>query len=169
MTAPAQSVRTCRDFEGAEVTTHSAAETHALGQLFAKILSAGHVVALNGDLGSGKTCFIRGICAGLDSPDLVNSPTFILINHYGGRVDGGEIPIYHFDLYRLSGVEELDTLGAEEFLYGEGICLIEWAERASGHLPGSRWEVDLAYVGASQRSLRFRRREEADLPGTYRG
>ena len=110
------------DFTGGSATTHSAAETQALGARFAALLGPGELVALNGDLGAGKTCFIQGICIGLGVEETVNSPTFILMNQYSGTPDGIAITIYHFDFYRLSGGGELDSFGADEFFDGDGIA-----------------------------------------------
>ena len=143
------------DFTGGPVTTRSASETRALGARFAALLEPGELVALTGELGAGKTCFIQGICTGLAVEDTVNSPTFILMNQYSGRCDGIAIFIYHFDFYRLSSAGELDSFGAEEFFEGDGICLVEWAERASERLPPRRWQVEMEYAGAGSRSLRF--------------
>lgn len=140
---------------GGVTTTRSAAETQALGARFAALLGPGELVALSGELGAGKTCFIQGICIGLGVEDTVNSPTFILMNQYSGQRNGIAISIYHFDFYRLSGAGELDSFGADEFFDGEGICLVEWAERAAERLPARRWQVEMEYAEAGSRSLRF--------------
>ena len=145
------------DFDDYRVITSSIAETRAIGKRFSGALSAGDAVALNGDLGAGKTCLIKGICAGFGVEETVNSPTFILINHYSGRRHDTDIPIFHFDFYRLTGPDELDSCGADEFFDGNGICLVEWADRAPGRLPDHRWVVDLEYVNASRRDLHFYR------------
>lgn len=144
--------------EGEEVClTRSAAETGRLGERLARLLKPGEVIGLCGDLGSGKTCLAQGICRGLGVKDYVTSPTFILINEYPGRLGGQEVMVYHFDLYRLRGVEELEALGAEEYFYGSGICLVEWAERAGGLLPARRWEVVLEYAMENERRIVVRR------------
>ena len=128
-------------------TTHSAAQTHALGAALGRRLGPGDVVALRGDLGSGKTCLIQGVCEALQVADYVTSPTFILINEYAGQCRGRALPVYHFDLYRLGGVDQLEELGAAEYFYGRGVCLVEWAERAHGLLPDRCCHVRLAYGG----------------------
>jgi tRNA threonylcarbamoyladenosine biosynthesis protein TsaE len=135
------------------VITRSAAETRALGRDLAARLTPGEVVALVGDLGSGKTCLAQGICEGLGVPDPVTSPTFILINEYQGRIGTRAVPVYHLDLYRLADAGELEDLGAEEYLYGNGICLVEWAERAAALLPAQRWEIRLEQAGAEERRI----------------
>lgn len=120
------------------LTTKSVAETEALGRRVSALLQAGDVVCLFGNLGSGKTCLVRGICSGFDSSDDVSSPTFTIINEYAG-----ELPIYHFDFYRLENEEEIFDLGYEEYFYGDGVCLIEWAERAQSLYPKQRIEIFL--------------------------
>jgi tRNA threonylcarbamoyladenosine biosynthesis protein TsaE len=106
------------------VTTHSERETFALGQNVAKTLSAGTFVLLHGDLGAGKTAFVRGMAAGLGAnPDEVSSPTFVLIQHYKGRM-----PLVHVDLYRLESAVAVDDLGLDELANG-AVVAVEWAER----------------------------------------
>tara|TARA_B100000886_G_scaffold282984_1_gene207224 strand:+ start:184 stop:636 length:453 start_codon:yes stop_codon:yes gene_type:complete len=134
-------------------STHSPEETQALGQVLGVTLTPGAVVAFRGDLGSGKTCMIQGICHAFQVHDYVTSPTFILINEYAGKRAECLVPIYHFDLYRLSGEDDLEGLGAEEYFYGDGICLVEWAERAGELLPESRVDVALEYAGEKLRQI----------------
>ncbi len=137
--------------------TRSAAETQALGAQLVQTLKRGSLVAFIGDLGAGKTCMIQGMCQALGVQDYVTSPTFILINEYGGYLGAEPIAVYHFDLYRLGGADELEELGAEEYFYGAGICLVEWAERAGGFLPSERVEVALEYLGDDERKVVVRR------------
>ncbi len=134
-------------------STHAPSETQQLGQSLGRSLGPSSLVAFRGDLGSGKTCMIQGICQALEVRDYVTSPTFILINEYAGQRAGAALPIYHFDLYRLNGEEELEALGAEEYFYGDGICLVEWAERAGSLLPRKRIEVELTYCGDDERRI----------------
>ena len=138
------------------LVSHSPEETQAFGRALARRLEAGDLVAFEGDLGSGKTCLIQGICQGLEVQDYVNSPTFILINEYLGRLAGGEIAVYHFDCYRLTSVAELEDLGAEEYFYGRGICLVEWAGRAGELLPPRRRVIQLDYLAPDKRRLTLR-------------
>ena len=133
--------------------TRSAGETQALGVELGRSLALGEVVAFYGDLGSGKTCMIQGICQALEVTDYVTSPTFILINEYGGKLGGSIVSIYHFDLYRLGGPDELETLGAEEYFYGSGVCVVEWAERAGDLLPERCREVRLEHVEGDERRI----------------
>lgn len=136
-----------------EHLSRSPEETRVLGQRLGRQLRPGEVVAFSGDLGAGKTCMIQGVCAGLEVEEAVNSPTFILINEYAGRTGGRPVAVYHFDLYRLRGEKELEALGAEEYFYGQGICLIEWAERARAALPSRRREVVLEHCGPQARRI----------------
>ncbi len=121
------------------VTTESADETMALGRKLAGSIQAGDVVALFGEMGSGKTTFVRGVCSGLGVADDVSSPTFTLINEYGG----GRLPVFHFDFYRI-GADAAWELGCEEYFSGSGVCLLEWPERASDLLPRTRLDVHFA-------------------------
>ena len=117
-----------------------------------KSLDAGDLVALTGELGSGKTCLIQGIAVGLDilNPKQVTSPTFTLINEYQGRV-----PIYHFDLYRINKLEELFDLGFEEYFYGKGVTLVEWAEKILDWLPPQRLSIYLKILSERQRQIQL--------------
>ncbi len=117
--------------------THNEQETIHAGKIFAKGLNAGDVVACYGDLGSGKTRFIKGICEALGVREHVASPTFTIINMY----NSGNTIIYHFDLYRINSLDELYELGFEEYTNSDGICLIEWAEKAEGLLPQKRYDI----------------------------
>ncbi|HWP46115.1 MAG TPA: tRNA (adenosine(37)-N6)-threonylcarbamoyltransferase complex ATPase subunit type 1 TsaE [Candidatus Limnocylindrales bacterium] len=132
--------------------SQSPEETHRLGIKLGKNLDAGDVVALTGELGSGKTCLIQGITVGLDilNPRQVTSPTFTLINEYQGRV-----PIYHFDLYRINKLEELFDLGFEEYFYGKGVTLVEWAEKILDWLPPQRLSVYLKILSEGQREIQL--------------
>ena len=113
-------------------TTESPDETQALGEKLGKTLKQGDVIALIGDLGTGKTCLTQGIARGIGiTPnEIVSSPSYILINEYSSA-----IPIYHIDLYRLENSEEIAELGLSEYVEGDGICIIEWAERMADALP----------------------------------
>lgn len=131
--------------------TENPAETQTLGEKLGKTLKRGDVIALVGDLGTGKTCLTQGITRGVGiAPDeVVNSPSYILINEYNGA-----IPIYHIDLYRLENSEEIAELGLSEYIEGDGICIIEWAERMSDLLPDTciKIHITLADTNASHSS-----------------
>ena len=121
------------------VITHSAAETLQLGRTFASSLRPSDVVALYGNLGSGKTQFAKGICLGLGVRRHVVSPTFTILNEY---VEG-KYPVYHFDFYRLRSLSELAEVGFDEYLFGDGVCLLEWANLVAQALPAERYDVTL--------------------------
>ncbi|MDD4716108.1 MAG: tRNA (adenosine(37)-N6)-threonylcarbamoyltransferase complex ATPase subunit type 1 TsaE [Oscillospiraceae bacterium] len=112
-----------------KVLSHNEAETEALGVFLGKRLSPGAVVACYGGLGVGKTAFIRGLARGLGIEEPVTSPTFTLVNEYMGR-----LPLFHFDLYRLSGPEDLFGIGWEDYLDRGGVCAVEWSERAENEM-----------------------------------
>lgn len=107
-------------------------ETEELGARLAGVLRAGDVVALRGGLGMGKTAFVRGMARGLGVTDRVTSPTFTIVNEYAGR-----LPLFHFDLYRLSGADELFDIGWEDYPARGGVCAVEWGEQAEGALEES--------------------------------
>ena len=116
--------------------SHDPAETQALGCAEGARCAAGDVVALCGDLGAGKTQFVKGLVAGLGATSEVTSPTFTLIHEY----DGGRLPVYHFDFYRLDSTAEAIALGLDEYLDGTGVSVIEWADKFPDLLPaGTRW------------------------------
>lgn len=119
--------------------TQSEEETIALGVDFAKRLSPGSIVALFGELGTGKTRFIKGICRGLGVHEHVASPTFTIVNEYNGT----GIKVYHFDFYRMKSVLELQEIGFDEYLEDDGVCLIEWADRVQDFLPQHRYDVHM--------------------------
>ncbi len=103
--------------------TFSEEETFRLGEKLGRDAQPGQVFALNGDLGVGKTVFTKGMAAGLGIRENVNSPTFTIVQVY----EGGRLPLYHFDVYRIGDIEEMDEIGYEDCFYGNGICLVEWA------------------------------------------
>src|SRR5580700_10226645 len=108
-----------------QMISHSPAETEALGQVFGRAAKFGMVIALSGDLGAGKTQFVKGLARGLGISARVHSPTFTLVNEYGG----GRLKLFHLDMYRLKTREQILSAGIEEFLKPEGVSVIEWAER----------------------------------------
>ena len=106
-------------------------ETYALGKSLGEAAKAGDVICLNGDLGVGKTVFTQGFADGLGITEPVNSPTFTIVQQY----DDGRLPLYHFDVYRIGDVSEMDEIGYEDCFYGEGVCLIEWSNLIEEILP----------------------------------
>lgn len=126
------------------IVTQSEEETIAAAERFSQALLDGDVVALRGDLGSGKTQFAKGICRGLGIREHVTSPTFTIVNEY----TGGKFPVYHFDFYRLRSLNELHEIGYEEYINDEGVCLLEWADMIEEKLPVRRYDVQLS-LGAT--------------------
>ena len=113
------------------IETYSTGETFALGRQIGQQAEAGEIYTLIGDLGVGKTVFTQGVAAGLGITGTVNSPTFTIMQVY----EEGRLPFYHFDVYRIGDVEEMEEIGYEEYFYGEGVCLIEWADLIREILP----------------------------------
>ena len=125
-------------------------ETYAIGRILGEVLQGGDVVALIGELGTGKTHLTQGIARGLGVPDgyLVTSPTFTLINEYPGRC-----VLYHLDVYRLSGSSDLEDMGYEEYFFGKGVTVIEWAEKIRDILPDAALTIELDYLDENSRDL----------------
>ena len=119
--------------------THNEQETEALGEALARRLRAGDTVAFRGDLGAGKTAFTRGLARGLGCKGRVTSPTFTIVNEYEG-----DLPLFHFDMYRLGGEDELFDIGWEDYLARGGVCAVEWSERVSAALPPDTVTVAIA-------------------------
>ena len=127
-------------------------QTELFGERLGRLLEKGDVVCLNGDLGAGKTTLSKSIGEGLEVEDYITSPTFAIMNQYNGR-----IPLYHFDVYRLEGWHQLEDIGAEDYFYGDGVCLIEWAETIQEYLPKDRMEIRLSFgINEGERTLMLR-------------
>lgn len=129
--------------------TQSAAETEALGEKLARRLQGGEVIAFTGDLGAGKTAFTRGLARGLGITDRVTSPTFTIVNEY----EGGRLPLFHFDMYRLSCSDELYDIGWEDYLARGGVCAVEWSEIVEDALESDTIRVDIKNQGGDSRSI----------------
>lgn len=119
--------------------TFTPEETFELGRRLGKQAEAGQVYCINGDLGVGKTVFTQGFGKGLGIKDLVNSPTFTIIKQY----DDGRLPLYHFDVYRIGDISEMDEIGYEDYFYGAGVCLIEWSGLIEEILPPHVTEITI--------------------------
>jgi len=137
--------------KSAVVHTSSPEETIQLGQFIVGVLNPGSVVGLCGELGTGKTHLIKGLARGLgvDNRYYVTSPSFTIINEYPGR-----IPLNHFDLFRLEGPDQMEELGYEEYLYGQGVTVIEWAEKVLPLLPDERLMIEITYLSENRRRFR---------------
>ena len=132
------------------VKSRNPEETFLIGKIIGRNLMGSDVVALVGDLGAGKTCLTQGIARGLGVPDeyQITSPSFTLINEYQGRV-----MLYHFDLYRLSRASEMDDMGYEEYLFGQGVSVIEWADKVKSILPDETLHVLINYIDENERNI----------------
>ena len=128
--------------------SHTPAETQAIGECLGARLQPGAVVACTGELGAGKTCFLQGLARGLGVTGPVTSPTFVLVNQYRGR-----LPVYHLDAYRTGSLTELVDLGLEEMLHGDGVTVIEWADKLLPLLPARTIHVHLAGLGDEPREI----------------
>jgi len=133
-----------------EIITESPDETKAFAADLAKKLKPGSVLALHGDLGSGKTCFVQGLAEAVGVTEIVNSPTFTIINEYRGR-----FRLYHVDLYRINSSAEAEALGMDDFLEGDGITAIEWPEFFSSLLPKSAIHIYFEFVNANRRRIKI--------------
>lgn len=139
--------------------SNSEKETWEIGNRIAQQCEAGTIVLLHGDLGVGKTVFTKGFAAGLGVEEPVNSPTFTIIQIY----ESGRIPLYHFDVYRIADVEEMDEIGYENYFFGDGVCLIEWAELIRDILPEQCVEVTI--TKELDKGFDFRRIQVTGLEG----
>ena len=131
-----------------EFVTHSEEETALLGKKLGEKLKKGDVVALDGTLAAGKTYFTKGIALGLKIQEEITSPTFTVISEYSGR-----LPLYHMDIYRLAGEEDFLNIGAEDMLYGNGVCVIEWSEKIREILPKNTISVKISINSNNSRSI----------------
>ena len=121
------------------IETRSPEETFELGKKIGEAAKPGQEYTLNGDLGVGKTVFTQGVAAGLGITEPVSSPTFTIVQVY----EEGRLPFYHFDVYRIGDIEEMEEIGYDDYFFGEGICLIEWAELIRDILPEKRIEITI--------------------------
>jgi len=129
--------------------SNSEEETKLCAKKLALVLTAGDIVLLQGDLGAGKTTFVKGLAEGFKvTAKKVNSPTFVIMNYYKGK-----LPLYHFDLYRLESPQAIDTLDFDEYFYGQGISLIEWPERLGPYKPKQFYLVEFKHQGENQRQI----------------
>jgi len=129
--------------------------TLELGKRFAERLKKRDIIGLIGEMGAGKTVFTKGIAKGLEiDPMIVTSPTFTIINEYEGK-----IKLFHFDLYRIKSLDEIENLGYEEYFYNDGIVVIEWAERCMDLLPNKSYLIYFEYIDENKRKIKFSRKK----------
>ena len=131
--------------------SESPEETQRLGEELGRLAQPGDLFLLVGGLGTGKTCFTQGIAWGLGIEGYATSPSFVVINQYWGS-----LPLYHIDLYRLDSIEEVIELGLDDYLYGSGVCVVEWAEKALEVLPTEHLLVEISFLSDTSRNLVLR-------------
>ena len=142
-----------------EFITNSPVETEAVGEMLAKILMPGAIIAYRGDLGAGKTAFTRGLARGLGCREIVTSPTYTIVNEYLG----GRIPLFHFDMYRLSSSDDLWDIGWEDYLDRGGVCAVEWSENVDDAMDNAIY-ITIEKTGEESRRITIEGGEElADL------
>ena len=132
------------------INTHSPEETQELGKRIGEIALSGDLFLLSGNLGAGKTCFTQGLVWGLGIDEYAMSPTFVIVRELYGR-----LPLYHIDLYRLDRIAETTDLGLDDYIYGHGVCVIEWAEKALNILPKEHLRIEISYIGATERCFQI--------------
>jgi tRNA threonylcarbamoyladenosine biosynthesis protein TsaE len=128
------------------LTTASPEDTQRLGEELGKLSHPGDIFLLSGELGAGKTCLTQGIAWGLGIEGYATSPSFVVMNQYQGR-----LPLYHIDLYRLENVAEVMDLGLDDYLYGDGVCVVEWADRAPQAFPTEHLRIKISYLSDTGR------------------
>lgn len=138
--------------------SNSREETVTIAESFAKTLQKGDVVCLYGGLGAGKTAFVSGVAKGLGYQGYTSSPTFTLMNEYIAA-----LPIYHFDVYRIAGSDEMEAVGIDDYLFGDGVCLIEWPDKIADLLPEAviRVEIQKSSADENQRTITIERERGA--------
>jgi tRNA threonylcarbamoyladenosine biosynthesis protein TsaE len=137
------------DAHALDFISHSVEQTRRLGARLGQMLEGGEVLCLTGELGTGKTCLVQGLGQGLGVTDRITSPTFTLINEYRG----GRLYLYHVDLYRIVDAKAALMFGLDDYLYGDGVCAIEWAERVQGIWPDEYLRVRLRHIDATKRGV----------------
>ena len=138
-----------------QLISHSAEQTQRLGMQLGELAQVGDVFLLSGTLGSGKTCLTQGIAWGLGVKEYASSPSFVIVREHHGR-----LPLYHMDLYRLDRAGEIADLGLDEYIYGNGVCVVEWAEKGMAVLPLGNLFIEFTYMSETERSLSLEPRGE---------
>jgi len=137
--------------------SNSVTETESIGESVANYIKPGMVIAMRGDLGAGKTAFVRGLARGMGLRARVTSPTFAIVNEYLG-----EIPLYHFDMYRLTSAEDLFDIGWEDYIRSGGVCVVEWSEIVEEAIPEDAVSVTIRHMGETEREITIEGLEEGD-------
>jgi len=138
------------DMNRLELISHSPEQTQRLGIRIGELALGGDIFLLVGSLGAGKTCLTQGIAWGLGINEYTLSPSFVIVRELHGR-----LPLYHIDLYRLDHIEEVEELGLDNYLYGKGVCVIEWAEKGLSVLPAEHLIIQIGYLSDTERSFQL--------------
>jgi tRNA threonylcarbamoyladenosine biosynthesis protein TsaE len=147
---PLQVTRTGQTVKYLELVTNSPEQTRKIGMKLGELAASSDVILLVGPLGAGKTCLTQGIARGLGIHEYTASPSFVLVREYQGK-----LPLYHIDLYRLDRVEEIAQLGLDDYLYGNGVCVVEWADKGLTVLPEEHLLIELQIISPLKRKLSF--------------
>jgi tRNA threonylcarbamoyladenosine biosynthesis protein TsaE len=131
--------------ESLKLNSHSPEQTQLLGSYLGELAQKADIFLLIGELGTGKTCLVQGIARGLDVKEYAFSPSFVILREYHGR-----LPLYHIDFYRLDRIEEIADLGLEEYFYGDGVCVVEWAEKGLQVVPWDNLLITIHYIPTSE-------------------
>lgn len=134
-----------------ELISHSPEQTQRLGVCIGELALPGDTFLLVGGLGTGKTCLTQGIAWGLNIEEYAFSPSFVIVREHHGR-----LPLYHIDLYRLDHIEEIVELGLDDYLYGNGVCVVEWAEKGLSVLPMEHLLIEISYLSDTERSFQLK-------------
>ncbi len=134
-----------------DLTSHSPEQTQNIGVRLGELALPTDVLLLVGQLGAGKTCLTQGIAWGLNIKEYALSPSFVIVRELRGR-----LPLYHIDLFRLDNLEEIEDLGLDDYLYGKGVCVVEWAEKALNLLPAEHLLIQIDFLSDTERSLHFK-------------
>ena len=138
-----------------DIISHSSTQTQRLGVRLGELVSGGELLLLDGQLGTGKTTFTQGLAQGMGISEGINSPTFTLLKEYVGQAKPPRPALYHFDLYRLDDPEEILDLGFEDYFYGSGVCVVEWADKADLLWPSAYLRIRLKMLTETKRGLLF--------------
>ncbi|MBT3362190.1 MAG: tRNA (adenosine(37)-N6)-threonylcarbamoyltransferase complex ATPase subunit type 1 TsaE [Chloroflexi bacterium] len=131
--------------------SHNPEQTQEIGKKLSQLAAPGDIILLTGNLGAGKTCLTQGIIWGLDIDEYAASPTFTIMREYQGR-----LPLYHFDFYRLDSINDIYDLGMDDYLFGKGLCVIEWAEKGLDIMPEDHLLIEIEYVSENERRLELK-------------
>lgn len=147
---PLQVARKRQKLKSLEIISNSPAQTKRLGMQLGMLAKPGDVILLVGTLGAGKTCLTQGIARGLGISEYTPSPSFVLVREYQSK-----LPLYHIDLYRLDLIEAIAQLGLDDYLYGNGICVVEWADKGLSVLPEEHLLIEIQFISSTERRLIF--------------